>query len=225
MIYILELFVFKKADTLNCVSNTLKSSLISLYGNRNINIIPCASSFKVIRNDEIKIKTLKFVYVGSLTKYQCFPETLKLMEYISQNIENSEFHIITLDVKEANTLLQGFDCNKFKVHSMNQEDVGEYISGMSFGFLLREDLPINNVSSPIKFAEYLSSGVIPIMTKGIGDYSDLTVDENLGVVLSSPKELININQLYDLLNDDTYSRLFKQALKLKWEVVLKNFEW
>ena len=51
------------------------------------------------------------------------------------------------------------------------------------GVLLRRAHPVNRVSSPTKFGEYLAAGVPAVMTDGIGDFSGLARRKRVGLVL------------------------------------------
>jgi glycosyltransferase involved in cell wall biosynthesis len=53
------------------------------------------------------------------------------------------------------------------------------------GLLLRHAHPVNEVSSPTKFGEYLAAGLPVLMTDGIGDFSRLAAEERVGLVLEA----------------------------------------
>jgi hypothetical protein len=42
---------------------------------------------------------------------------------------------------------------------------------------------VNEVASPVKFGEYLASGLPVVMSAGIGDYSELVRRKKVGVIL------------------------------------------
>ena len=48
---------------------------------------------------------------------------------------------------------------------------------------MRESHPVNLVSSPTKFGEYLAAGVPVILTEGIGDYSEMAETMHVGITL------------------------------------------
>ena len=51
------------------------------------------------------------------------------------------------------------------------------------GLLLRESHPVNRVSSPTKFGEYLAAGVPVIATEGISDFSRWISEHDVGITL------------------------------------------
>src|SRR5206468_3305998 len=63
------------------------------------------------------------------------------------------------------------------------EQVAAALHHVHVGVLLRRKHPVNEVSSPTKFAEYLAAGLPVVMTDHIGDFSALAASNSLGFVL------------------------------------------
>ena len=74
------------------------------------------------------------------------------------------------------------------IHDIPHKDVYKYLSASDIGFLIRSNHILNQVSSPIKFAEYLVCGNPVIITPWVGDQSDLVNIYDLGVVIEGEKE-------------------------------------
>ena len=53
------------------------------------------------------------------------------------------------------------------------------------GILLRENHPLNEVAAPTKFAEYVMTGPLVLISDNIGDYSNFVKRNNLGIVLKN----------------------------------------
>ncbi|MEE3328829.1 MAG: hypothetical protein VX252_15935, partial [Myxococcota bacterium] len=74
--------------------------------------------------------------------------------------------------------------------------------------LLREVHPVNQVSSPTKFGEYLASGVPVIATNGISDFSAWILEHEVGFTLdhgdladgTAPGE--EVSQFLDAIKQD-----------------------
>jgi glycosyltransferase involved in cell wall biosynthesis len=62
--------------------------------------------------------------------------------------------------------------------------VPAYLAASDVGFLLRQDNPVNHVASPVKFGEYLASGLAVVTSPKLGDVSRLVVERNLGLLVS-----------------------------------------
>lgn len=62
--------------------------------------------------------------------------------------------------------------------------VKKYLSAANAGIIMRKDVTVNNVESPIKVGEYLACGLPVILTKGIGDYSASLPKAGVALLLS-----------------------------------------
>jgi glycosyltransferase involved in cell wall biosynthesis len=82
---------------------------------------------------------------------------------------------------------------------------------------------LNNVASPVKFAEYISCGLIPIISPGVGDYSSLVMNEKIGIVVDE-NITFDFKDIEEYLNDkNIYDRIYNAAEKLTWDKNLKHF--
>ena len=103
--------------------------------------------------------------------------------------------------------------NYIQIFSTNDRDkISNLLSKMEFGLLLRDDLPVNNVSSPIKLAEYLSCDVNVIISDSIKSYAQLVSDSFAGYVLCNNFK-INSFPLYKSGNS---LNLFKQKFSQEY---------
>ena len=197
------------SDLVFCVSNALMNYHISNNQNLLNNkffISPCNADPNIfyysekVRNDfrkKLGLKTSQkvFVYSGALAAPWHIPS--KVFELFSklQNIDNNYFFLIlTNDIQIAQKYLQQYKINKncYKLFSLKNHEVGNYLNASDLGILLRKDMPVNNVASPSKFAEYLMTGLPVLITKNIGDFSNFVQKNNCGTVIS-----LNLN------DDDT----------------------
>lgn len=217
LLYLLEGFAYLSASDINAVSLSLKKTLYKYYLiKRKINILPCLSSMVVERTD-IANKPLRLAYIGGLSKWQCISDIIAWIEFI-QKYFNVEFILITRDQDSAKQLLEKSKIDKFRILSGDYRFVQEQLMVMDFGFLIREDVLLNRVASPVKFLEYTSNGVIPIISKSVGDYSAIVKKNDLGVVLESDKELV-AKQLNNIIKRMPYYRekLKSFSEKMQWK--------
>jgi glycosyltransferase involved in cell wall biosynthesis len=56
---------------------------------------------------------------------------------------------------------------------------------------MRHDNTVNNVASPVKVGEYLACGLPVILTRGIGDYSDMLPAAGVGMLLDEAGDIAN----------------------------------
>ncbi len=118
-----------------------------------------------------KYNTPSFVYAGSLDKWQCIEETLALFSLIEKNIQNASLTILTKDQDKAKKLVNKYSIKNYKVDFVSLADLDAELIKYKYGFLIREDHIVNNVSTPTKMNSYLANGVIPIYTNVISDFT------------------------------------------------------
>ncbi len=221
-LFVIEKFIYSKADKIHTVSNNLKNYLENNFGYRKVNVIPCAISHNILKETRNK-EYMDFVYLGSISVWQKFEETIKLYSDIEKRLGNTRLTIITLDKDAAEEIVKKYNILNCEIKSLSHQEVLKELKNYDFGFLLRDDNIVNNTASPIKFLEYISNGVIPIMTNGIGDYSDVVRNHKIGVVLDQ-KFALDVKKLNDILNDkEIYSRLEEVSNLYIWKNILKGF--
>lgn len=63
---------------------------------------------------------------------------------------------------------------KIQVNSVSRAEMRQYYETADFGFLLRDDNPVNQVACPTKLIEYIEFGIVPILLQpNIGDFKEL----------------------------------------------------
>lgn len=162
---IIEFFVFRIAFLNFYVSESMREFLEKKYKKRkkNYGIVPCYNKElnEIYFSEQVKIKN-SFVYAGSLFGWQCYEQTIKLYSEIENKIEDSSLTILTKDLVEAEQMVKKYKLKDCKIYYVTLNDLDKELSKFQFGFLLRENININNVSTPTKMNSYLSSGIIPI---------------------------------------------------------------
>ena len=191
LIFMLEMITCFLANQICCVSKNLRTCLFKFFNyKKNIYVFPCLvvnkERKKFIPSKYLAKKT-SFVYLGSVTGWQNFDEAVDVYKQFSKNNKTS-FTVITKDKKKAIKILKNKNVSG-NVLSLKNSEVLIELQHYDFGFLLRENNLLNNVASPIKFLEYLNCGVIPIMNKGIGDYSNLAKVNDIAIVLDENNKL------------------------------------
>lgn len=185
------------ADRIFCVSNTLKNYLCRSYGvdANKFFIYPCLSdSTKFYYSEELRTIVRKklcytsanhvYLYSGGFkNKYHLVGETLSFLNAVAEKDQDARFLFLSKDDYQEDELLANYPFLKGKitVKSVANEEVVNYLNAADYGLLFRDNVKMNNVASPSKFAEYVLCGLPTIISNGVGDYSDLCVKENLGI--------------------------------------------
>ena len=101
-----------------------------------------------------------------------------MLKTISQNIsDNIHYTILTgeLDIMKSLLVKSKLDnLVSINVLSVQPSQLSEYYQKANYGFILRDDITVNNVACPTKLVEYLNYGIIPIvLSDKIGDFKEL----------------------------------------------------
>lgn len=222
---LLEDRIYFLADSISTVSNNFKKYIIENSGvEKDVVVTPCCTTTANLKAYE-KSGIVKFIYVGGLSVWQNFDKIILLYKNISKKLANTTLTIITKDVARAREI-----CNhkgvEAEIFSIDNSQINSVLQDYDFGFLLRDNILLNKVASPVKFLEYTSSGVIPIISNGIGDYSDLVKENSIGISIDENITIeCIVEQIRSLKNDDgIYERLYKFSIQYTWEKFYKNFK-
>jgi glycosyltransferase involved in cell wall biosynthesis len=189
------------ADKVFCVSDVLINYHKSL--NKDVDpdkffLYPCLANsnhFYYSQQDRISLRTkinaddkIVIVYSGGLRMPWHLAETMfKLMsELISRN-DNLFFLVLSKDDDVANSLAQMYRLSEknWTVLSLNNNEIFKYLSAADIALLLRDDVPMNNVASPTKFAEYLMCGLPVLISENVGDFSLFVEKHEVGLVINN----------------------------------------
>ena len=183
-------------------------------------VFPCISDLSYNHSKKIPFS---FCYLGGMSAWQCFPTTIDLMNKIEKKYPKSLFKIATNDTNLCMQLIRDNASKdlikKLEVCNLvSKEEIEEFLGDCSFGFLIREDSLLNNISSPIKMAEYLSCGVNVITTSAIRSYTHLL--NNAGKILNSKLDIEdivfkeNVNAALNVYNNNFSKESVESDLEL-----------
>ena len=189
---VLEFFALKYSFFIFFVSIKMRDYYFNRFSISNVSnfIMPCFNknlNYKAL-NFSHKKNDLSFVYAGGLDKWQCIEKTLTFFREIEVLNPNAVITLLTRDVDQALTLL-----NKYKIENgfakfVKLEDLDSELVKYKYGFLIREDHIVNNVSTPTKMSSYLANGVIPIYTNVIDDF-ELNLKSNYFLKLKANSDV------------------------------------
>ena len=216
ILFFAEFLAYFLSNKIQCVSENMKQELEKkFFFKKKIDVIPCLAHQSSLRTDHCKRK-VRFVYVGGIAKWQMLDLILKISLQIQKEI-SCEFTFISNNPLELEKRISGIGLLNFKILTGNNKFVQTILKEQDFGFLLRENLLFNRISSPIKFLEYSSNGVVPIITQYVGDYSNDIEKYDLGIVFKG-----NMSKLIDDLKSVTSKivefrqRNYTYSSKLLW---------
>ena len=187
----LESWVLKKAKYAFFVSDRMKQHFETKHNHKTENsiIIPC---FNKHINKEMFFNTKKeasFVYAGSLFAWQCFDKTILLFKEIQKQLPEASLTILTNEIDKAKEDIEALEISNYEVKFVPLQQLDDELSKYKYGFIIRDNILINNVSTPTKMSSYLSVGLIPIYTDVIEDFNINLKNYPYQIVLNHTQDL------------------------------------
>ena len=178
----IEEIVVQKSACLICVTNKIAEHLKNKYGKKFKSKTIVLPIFDKVSNGFVSKGQAKplttdnkpiITYAGGTMKWQ----KIELMQdAIFKQIDSAVYKICVPNPEEFwKTWKHSKDLKNLLVESKTYTDLCNNIYPIShYGFVLRDDIVVNNVACPTKIAEYLQYDIIPIVnTPNIGDFKDL----------------------------------------------------
>ncbi|WP_294630311.1 hypothetical protein [uncultured Bacteroides sp.] len=188
----LEYFSLRKAKGNIFVSEAMLRHYRQIYGydKSNYFVMPCFNQeLDLGQFTEKKYAIPSFVYAGSLSRWQCIDRTLLLFKKIYALYPQATLTILTREKEKADSLCHKYGVKaeiKFVPSSELQQVLGSY----KYGFIVRDDIAVNNVATPTKMNSYMAAGVIPVYSDVIDDFRTVFKDLEYVVAFVSEEEAL-----------------------------------
>lgn len=188
----------QKAECLICVTNKIKEHLQEKYGKKfkaKTIIMPIFDSslskydIEIPKEKKLIDEKPVVIYAGGIMKWQ----KIELMqESINKSIDKAKFKVYCPNPEEFWATWKYPKNYNLEVGSKSYQDLCKDIYSIAhYGYVLRDDIAVNNVACPTKIADYLKYRIVPIVkSPKIGDFTDLGMkyitleDFNNGKLLS-----------------------------------------
>ncbi|NKI26851.1 glycosyltransferase family 4 protein [Arenibacter sp. 6A1] len=198
----------KCSDKLVVVTKNMFTILVNQYSckpSKKHIVINCTSRVNFSNAKKIE-KSL--CYIGGLSSWQNIDKVLSLFNELLNSSKHYSLHIATFDHVKAKELIYRYveQDKRNRVTLVNVRtslEVEDFLSKMEYGFLIRDNILLNNVASPIKLAEYLACGVNPIISDSLVEFKDLILDYDCGIVIENEN---NHQAILKLLEHKTNSK-------------------
>ncbi|MBU1668203.1 glycosyltransferase [bacterium] len=154
-------------------------------------VVPCVSEFSYDGSPKEKDS---FVYIGGMSAWQRVDLMLQMFNQIMKLKPNAHLYIATLEKEIATQYInehldKAYHENVKLLSISDRSQIAHFLSTKEYGFLIREDIVVNQVSSPIKLAEYLSCGVNVIISDAVKSYASHIENEGAGIAVKSDNEI------------------------------------
>jgi glycosyltransferase involved in cell wall biosynthesis len=224
----LEKIICRESDHIFCVTNALSDYLVnaSKINKEKITVIPTLTNTNIFfYNESIRLKMRKtlsienrmvFIYVGSMAKWQMAKETIELFEHIRLQNKQAFLLFLTTEPAKATPLFKHIPENDYHVTSIKHEDINPYLNAADIAVLLRETHIVNKVAAPVKFGEYICSGLPVIASPGIGDTEAQIQNHEIGLIYDNTEKLIENLPNLSKKNRSKISQIGKELYGLDW---------
>lgn len=187
----------RNADHIIVLTEKLKQDYLENFSvTTPITVIPCcidlekfngATAHRQKRRAELGVKDEPvFIYVGKAGSWYMVEETFELFRVALDRRPESRLLIVTPDDPDVFLKIAAdadVPQDTFSIRSAGFDEVGEWMAAADVALSLIKPLKSKRGSSPVKFAEYLASGLPVISTSGIGDIDKLIVRNEIGTFI------------------------------------------
>jgi len=201
----MENIYYKFSDAIVVVSAVFKDYLIStntILKKHKSKIYVIENSFSYrrfqysfeLRENQLTENNLKnryiMVFSGPSVSWQRFDLVVETFKELKKIKPESYLLIISYDPL-INQLVQnsGILEQDFSIHNLRASDVNKYLIMGDFGIIFGDKRILRKVSAPIKFGEYLASGLPILLMDEIGDTAGITMKYNVGVIIKNEEEI------------------------------------
>lgn len=177
---VVEKIIFKKATNIICVTKAMQEYYSKKYTYNKNYIVYTILPQNLTDDRPISLEAnapLYVIYSGNTQKWQNIDLMCKL---IKNNLaQNVQYIILTGEISKMDFYIEkyGLTGKNIEVKSVQPYELGDYYRKASYGFILRDDVIVNNVACPTKLVEYMYYGIIPIvLSENIGDFNKYNYD-------------------------------------------------
>jgi hypothetical protein len=115
-----------------------------------------------------------FAYTGGLSTWQCFNEVIKCYERIEKlGIPNTKLLVLTPEKEKAQREINKTAIKNYEIGFVSVEELPAILANAKFGFVIRDDVEVNQVSTPTKISTYIANGLIPIYSECLKDFHSI----------------------------------------------------
>jgi hypothetical protein len=186
-------------------------------GSHFINPLPTEERVALTRKElGFSEKDIVIAYSGSSAGWQSFSLINDFLVVLMREDPRIKILFLARHMLPALTI-QKFFAGRVVQKWVEPSEVSQLLSACDYGLIIREPSITNSVSSPVKFAEYLSSGLKLLISEGVGDYTDFVKTHRCGEIVQrfdQPIEITNPSRTEkEAFNSLALSNFSKMACK------------
>ncbi len=172
--YICERTAVKRSNVLFVVSQRMLEFYKEKYGYQGDNyvVMPCFNKQISVNFDLTQYREPTFVYAGSFSVWQGVDLMLDVYKLVEEQLPGSKLTILSNQKEQFEKKLINNGIKNYSIKYVSLEALGQELHKYKYGFILREDHIVNNVSTPTKMNSYLSVYIIPLFSDAVNDFAD-----------------------------------------------------
>jgi len=221
LVDVAERLMIHRATRVLCVSQKMAEMIKSVDG-----VVPCCANptMFAIDNDLRQIARrdlgwgddeIGIVYSGGISRWQRVEETVKLLHDLHKRVPKlRSLLLVKLENQSTVKAMMPSNAPQFSIRSAEPGEVCRWLNAADFGVVLRHDLQVNRVASPIKIGEYLLCGLALIASPNIGDISAILRQQGIGLIADDLTEA-GVNQLAEQIVQYAKPRMAARELGLQ----------
>ena len=194
-------FAVERASAVLAVSEPLAERLETLANGRRVPfaVVPCCverAVFSAVARCEMRGRLglgdedILLVHTSTEARWEAFDEVIALYRAV-RALQPARLLFLTTLGPEVVTASLGHDDplrSGVDVRRARPDEVAAYLSAADVGVLLRRPHETHRYASPVKFAEYLGAGLVPVVSDGVGTAPALLGESGLGIVVGGPED-------------------------------------
>lgn len=206
----------RRSSHVNAVCEGLRDHMLRLYYKGPTSVLPCcvmdekfavvpdAEKARIRRELNIPAEAKVVAYSGGMGWYQCTDELLTLFKRIHEVDDRIVFLILTQSQDFLRNKLKeiGLPEDCLRTRSCKPTEVSAYLQTADVGVILRKNDTLNQLASPVKIGEYLSSGLAIVVSPWIGDVGRLLYNADFAFLHADGSEPESIVQFVKAVNSD-----------------------
>lgn len=237
-----EKSILRKVDIIFTVSINTYNRFKKIFNGDNIYYLNNVARFKLfnsaitkklsIPKDLKPILKQKKPIIGFMGNIASYKENLELILEVVRSTPNYNYVFIgPVGVGEAGTNTNDL-ISQSNVHFLGPKEYSElpgYFKYWDIAMITRRINKANEGGFPLKYFEYLSSG-LPVITTGISSLKEFSNNPSLGTIADTQKEFVtSIDYWLNVKkNRREWARLLKERLRIakqnSWEKRIKDFD-
>ena len=194
------------------------------YEGNSHEVIPSCTSFPFVpqlfkskQNNHVTI-----VFSGSSSEWQSFEPMCTHFDHLLTLNPNVNIKILCKNSSVFSKLKEKYT-DSVQIMWVSHDKVREILISADYGYVYRNQTETNKVASPVKIAEYLSCGLKLLISDSLGDYSNLTLLNNLGYNLDSNDFNFSYIKKVSIAEKERISKFALENLSLDSEKIKNKY--